>query len=215
MYLTRMKLDTNRRSTMIALASPNKFHGAIESSFPGNRARRLWRIDTLRGDTYLMLLSDTPPNLVNVYAQFGSLMEEAYWETKDYTLLLNKISENTKWHFHLTACPVRSICRGDSLHKFRGKVSAHITVDQQKAWLVSRAEKNGFSLYESDFDIVNRGINRFYKGNDRENQVTLSSVTYEGILTVQDVEKFKYLLIHGIGKGKAYGLGMMTIIRYE
>ena len=34
MYLSRIELDTKRRTTMIALASPNIIHGAIEASFP-------------------------------------------------------------------------------------------------------------------------------------------------------------------------------------
>ena len=35
MYLSRAELDPTRRSTMIALTSPQKFHGAVENSFSG------------------------------------------------------------------------------------------------------------------------------------------------------------------------------------
>ena len=47
MYLSRTELDPTRRSTMIALTSPQKFHGAVENSFSGERRRRLWRLDSL------------------------------------------------------------------------------------------------------------------------------------------------------------------------
>ena len=47
MYLSRAELDPARRSTMIALTSPQKFHGAVENSFSGERRRRLWRLDSL------------------------------------------------------------------------------------------------------------------------------------------------------------------------
>ena len=47
MYLSRTELDPARRSTMIALTSPQKFHGAVENSFSGERRRRLWRLDRL------------------------------------------------------------------------------------------------------------------------------------------------------------------------
>ena len=58
MYLSRAELDPTRRSTMIALTSPQKFHGAVENSFSGERRRRLWRLDSLNGKLYLLLLSE-------------------------------------------------------------------------------------------------------------------------------------------------------------
>ena len=52
MYLSRIKLDTKKRETMIALSNPQKIHGAIESALgiEHERLRSLWRIDELRGD---------------------------------------------------------------------------------------------------------------------------------------------------------------------
>ena len=41
MYLSRVELDPTRRSTMAALAAPQKLHGAVESAFTGERRRRL------------------------------------------------------------------------------------------------------------------------------------------------------------------------------
>lgn len=43
--------------------------------------------------------------------------------------------------------------------------------------------------------------------------VTLLSVTFEGLLEVTDEELFKNMLINGIGRGKAYGMGLMTVMR--
>ena len=42
--------------------------------------------------------------------------------------------------------------------------------------------------------------------------MTLRKVTYEGILEINDAELFKTALINGIGRGKAYGMGMLTIM---
>ena len=47
MYLSRVELDPTRRETMVALISPQKFHGAVENAFAGARRRRLWRLDRL------------------------------------------------------------------------------------------------------------------------------------------------------------------------
>ena len=51
----------------------------------------------------------------------------------------------------------------------------------------------------------------FNKRNER--MVRAFAVTYEGILKVNDVEKFKEILTEGLGREKAYGMGLMTIMR--
>ena len=39
------------------------------------------------------------------------------------------------------------------------------------------------------------------------------AVTYEGMLTVTDAELFRQALTQGIGREKAYGMGLLTIMR--
>ena len=208
MYLSRLQLDLTRRSTMKALASPNLFHGAIEQSTPGPRERNLWRIDTLGNRTYLLILSQRKPELSGVSEQFGSLSDAESWETRAYEPLLNRVSNGSSWHFRLTANPTISKASASSE---RGKVLGHITTTYQKQWLIERAEKHGFQLEIEAFDVVQSRWLRFRKGTDGGRQVTLLSVTYEGILTITDEDLFRKTLTQGIGRGKAYGLGMLTI----
>ena len=40
-----------------------------------------------------------------------------------------------------------------------------------------------------------------------------AAVTYEGVLTVTDTELFCKALTEGIGRGKAYGMGLLTVAR--
>lgn len=81
MYLSRVELDLTRRSTMEALAAPQKLHGAVESAFAGERRRRLWRLDRLGERLYLLLLSEDAPDLSGVVEQFGT---GAAAETRSY-----------------------------------------------------------------------------------------------------------------------------------
>ena len=48
-----------------------------------------------------------------------------------------------------------------------------------------------------------------------KNQVSMLSVTYEGILKVVDEEKVRKVLTDGIGREKAYGVGLMTLVHVE
>lgn len=203
MYLSRIELDMGRRETMKALVSLSKLHGAIEDCFSGGRARRLWRIDNLNGKKYILILSETVPELDRFAEQFGYI---GSYETKDYSMLLDRVREEGKWRFRLTANP--------TISKSNGKIMAHITPEYQKKWLMDRAERCGFSVNVDEFQTVRSKWYSFRKREgDGSANIRLLSVTFEGLLTITDAGKFKATLCGGIGREKAYGQGLMTIIR--
>ena len=208
MYLTQMLLDQKNRQTLAALASPSKFHGAIEAAFPGPRQRNLWRIDSRAGQKYLLLLSETPPDLTQAAAQFAPPGE--HWQTKSYDPLLSRILPGSRWQFRLAANPTKS-CKDAQKPAARGTVAAHCTTQYQKQWLLDRAAKHGFALTEDSFTVTRVQWHHFAKRGTRP--VSLLAVTYEGVLQVTDPEAFRNLLCQGMGRGKAYGLGLLTVMR--
>ena len=205
MFLSRIPLDISNRNTLKALSSPSKFHGALEICFTGERKRNLWRLDNLNGKLYFLVLTETAPDFSSFCQQFS---QDEIWETKFYDNFLQKIENNSKWRFRITANPTVSIC--SNIKEKRGKVYPHITTEYQKKWLIEKSKNFGFCLVSDAFDVVQNKWYRFYKSNNH--YISLLAVTYEGFLTVTDTELFRNSLIHGIGKGKAYGMGLMTIM---
>ena len=206
MYLSRAELDPTRRETMVALISPQKFHGAVENAFPGARRRRLWRLDQLGEKLYLLLLSEERPDLTALCAQFGT---GAPPETRPYDPLLERVTAGSCWQFRLTANPTRS--KKDTADRTaRGTLKPCYLEVEQEEWLCAQAAKHGFAVSEGSFAVTRKQTYHFKKNGTRP--VTLLAVTYEGILQVTDPEAFKALLCEGVGRGKAYGLGLMTII---
>ena len=222
MYLTRMKLDPSKRNTMLALRSPNMIHGAVEQAFSGGRERRLWRLDSLGGLPNLLLLSTDKPNLSNADVQFGT---GDGWETLPYEPLLNRVTVGSRWHFRLTANPTFSEPQGPGR---RGKIHAHITPNCQEKWLLEQAESHGMEIEHKRFPRV-EGVDddqteqiallvtgskwyRFFK-EGKSAPVSLLAVSYEGILTVTDADLFRKTMTEGIGRGKAYGMGLLTVAR--
>lgn len=206
MYLSRVELDPTRRSTMTALAAPQKIHGAVESAFPGARRRRLWRLDRLGGKLYLLVLSEDVPELSGAVEQFGT---GAAPETRCYDPLLERITPGSCWQFRLTANPTKS-CKDPADPQARGAVLAHCTTQHQKQWLLDRAAKHGFALTEDSFIVTQVQWQHFAKRGTRP--VSLLSVTYEGVLQVTDAEAFRAVLCQGMGRGKAYGQGLLTVM---
>ena len=208
MKLSRMELDMGKRRTVLSMSCPSIFHGIVEQSFQGQREHALWRIDSLRGKYYLMILSTESPDLTEAVCQVG--VDGEGWESKDYGPLLERIRDGSSWNFRLVANPTYSEARPGQ----RGKVHAHRTPDHQVQWLMEQGQKNGFSVTEDSFSITESRWYQFGKGNPgrREPQVCLLGVTYEGSLIVTDPEKFRQVLCHGIGREKAYGMGLMTLV---
>jgi CRISPR system Cascade subunit CasE len=211
MYLTRMKLDTTKHATMRGMTNPSLLHGALESSFSGERQHPLWRLDRLNGATYLLLLSHDQPDLTHAEAEFGC--PDLGWESRDYSPLLQRIKGDSLWHFRLVANPTKSV--PDPNGGKRGKVRAHTVPQYQKQWLREQGEKHGFQVTEESFAVMEQGWFHFLKGKERRKAVSLLSVTYEGVLQVTDPERFRETLCHGLGRGKAYGMGLLTVVAYH
>ena len=152
MYLSRAELDPTRRSTMIALTSPQKFHGAVENSFSGERRRRLWRLDSLNGKLYLLLLSEELPDLTGLCAQFGT---GAAPEMRRYEPLLERVTPGSCWQFRLTANPTRT--RKDPANPLaRGALKPCYLEAEQEQWLLEQAGKHGFALTEGAFQVTRK-----------------------------------------------------------
>jgi CRISPR system Cascade subunit CasE len=209
MYLSRIELNSRRRDTARALASPRILHASVEAGFPrgSDGGRNLWRVDTLSGARYLLVLSRRKPDFTHIVEQYGWPESGQTWESSDYAAFLSGIAKEQVWRFCLCANPVRSVHSGDE--KERGKIYAPADVEQQKQWLANRAGKNGFSL-DGKFAVVERGMKQFARKGEC---VTLGIATFEGFLTVTDAALLCRALTDGIGRAKAYGCGLMTLAR--
>ena len=206
MYLSRIAIDPENRNTLRALHNPEILHGMVESCFEGERKRTLWRIDELRGQLYLLILSPHKPDFSSLASQIG--MPDSAGETREYTPLLQRATEGTVWRFRLTANPTASIVNPG---KERGKRKAITIAAHQREWLVKQGDSHGFSLAPNQFDVV-RSEWRIFQNKGRK--ISILSATFEGVLTVTDSELFGKALTEGIGRGKAYGMGLITVMTY-
>lgn len=208
MYLSQVEIDIQNRQKIRDLNHLGAFHNWVEQSFPDEfdqaiRSRKLWRFDKLRGRYFLLIVSQTQPDL-KLLERYGV---EGSAQTKPYGTFLKSLKESMRARFRVTLNPVVTLSAGTGN---RGRTVPHVTVQQQMQFLLDRAEKNGFTLNEDEFSITERSYEPLKKANHKTLQ--LSKVTYEGVLTIQDRDLFVKALTQGFGKKKAYGFGMMTII---
>lgn len=209
MYLTRIELDMHKKPTQLALRNPNMIHGAIEKVFRDNTERKLWRIDTLRGRRYLMIVSRTLPDFSPILWQFAPAGAES--QSKLYDAFLDKIKTGQKWAFRLCATPLTSKKTDEDRTK-RGKPCAIVKKEEQIDWLLKRGERHGFQVDVKRLSIADPGPVDLKKGSEGNRfEFRIRKVTFDGILTVTDAELLKAALVNGIGREKAFGGGLLTV----
>ena len=224
MFLTKIDLDPARRLARKYLGSPQVMHAVVLRATGGDNGdgpgRVLWRADRGPATTTLYLLSPSEPDCTRIVAEAGAAGTRSM--TLDYSPFLATLDVGQVWAFRLTANPSYSAPRGPEV---RGKRYGHVTVEQQRQWLVSRTAGYGFELVpvaDTDPDrtdsvvVVRRERPVFNRNRPNEgghDRVTINRTVYEGVLHVTDAEVLRRVLVTGIGRSKAYGCGLMTLAR--
>jgi len=116
--------------------------------------------------------------------------------------------------FRLAANPTRRLSKrslgadGRPIEKGIG-TRVPVPTEHLLDWLTRRAERAGFSV-ESDCTTVSPSYVYVNKARNGDG-VRLRSARYDGILSVTDPARFRDAWMHGIGPGKAFGFGLLSV----
>ncbi|WP_175956835.1 type I-E CRISPR-associated protein Cas6/Cse3/CasE [Schaalia sp. Marseille-Q2122] len=238
MYLSRCEINPNRRGAKHLLGNPQAMHAAVLACFPrslsAENGRVLWRVDHSENGVFLYVTSQLEPDFTVIQEQAGWL-DARTAVAKSYDRFLDSLQDGQFFHFRLSANPVWSVpkrVRNAPHEEPRGKVKAHVTTTQQENWLIQRAPNLGFEIcvnsegLDGDITLADEEVPRvlsvvgnrtwtFTKGREEERRrVTLQMVTFEGVLQVTDADRLRETLVNGIGRGKAYGCGLLTLVPF-
>jgi CRISPR system Cascade subunit CasE len=128
-----------------------------------------------------------------------------------------QIVAGAAYTFRLVANPTKRIAmrRDDPL---RGKRVHLLHEAEHIAWLARKALDHGFRLAESPSTAGMVAVRATtlpqvhgYRSQADSALLTLGGVRFDGRLTVVDPTVFVAALVHGIGSGKAYGFGLLSI----
>lgn len=213
MHLSRLTLDPKNRQVQSDLRNPYDLHRTLMFGWADqgedlpNGERVLWRLDSEQPPT-LLVQSVTAPD-------WGRLMSRhpGYLDTFRVTVLdparLNSLTRpEGRYRFRLRANPTVTK-REDKAGEARAQKPKRYglySADAQAQWLVNVAARSGFVAER--FEIVSSERFRARKGKA---VVTLASATFEGELRVTDAGQVRALLQHGVGHGRAFGMGLLSL----
>jgi CRISPR system Cascade subunit CasE len=75
-------------------------------------------------------------------------------------------------------------------------------------WFYRRAPDFGFEVLDKTLEVEDIGVQQIYKGNKL---ITHGKATFSGVLRVIDRERFVESFRNGIGRGKAFGFGLLQL----
>ena len=186
-------------------------------------------IDERRGSICLLVQSTAKPDWSSLPKDYIHNGAEEPPACKAIQSSFGNIKTGTKLIFRLQANPAKRIGKSDphANEKFKpsanGKTRRRVELrsDAERVnWLRKKGNLAGFALENVKIkpDVKNVASVRQEKIKVRKEKTvaTFGLAVFEGVLTVTDASAFREALIKGIGQGKAYGFGLLSVapIRY-
>ncbi len=94
--------------------------------------------------------------------------------------------------------------------KQKGKIIPLKTREEITQWFIDKSANNwGFETYSKNLEVREIEVKQFKKG---KHDITQAQAQVVGCLTVTDKHKFINSFQHGIGRGRAFGCGLLQIV---
>ena len=163
-------------------------HKLIYQLFPGHRRSFLFSIDNIpRKGKQVLMLSQYSPQPAPVGSLFSKEVPDRFWDFNRYRF---RIKLNTAK-------------RNPSDRKM-----GPIPKEELIPWAIEKLNRIGVHIDEKNMHLNRLYTLKFRKSN---NTVTLFGGEFSGILDVLNRDDFKEGVAKGIGKGKAFGFGLLEL----
>lgn len=237
-YLTKLQLNPRNREVRKLLDYRNcqNLHKFVMKGFPNVEGEKsevrkkfgvLHRLETdSRHGTITLLVQSAFKPVWNFASD--ELLE---FSQKEIGQIYSILPDGTELMFRLRANPTKRIgknyqfpkaeMREEFDKKFKDKeIRRRVAVYSEKEqieWLQRKGEQHGFCItsvkVNSDVANVSTTSNGKMFGEHDKGKLTFNAVVFDGNLKITDAEKFKQTLVEGIGQGKAYGFGLLSIAK--
>lgn len=182
-------------------------HKAVYSLFPDVRSAEEKNASTPSGFLYaeqggdyksrrILLLSDREP-LLQIDNQYGEVQSKS---------ISSDFLQYGTYRFKVVVNPTRRDSASRKLVPVKGR-------DAIAKWFIERAQASwGFSVVPSQLQIDSTDVLSF-KGK-AQRQITLAQTQVQGVLQVTDRQQFIQSFSRGIGRGRAFGCGLLQILPF-
>ncbi|MDB9524390.1 type I-E CRISPR-associated protein Cas6/Cse3/CasE [Oscillatoria sp. CS-180] len=204
MYLSKLLLNSQKTFVLRELGNAHKFHQRIMQAFPDEDSR-----DRPREDWHVLFRQEPDSDVVLVQSEIEpdwTKLPDLYlrhYAIKAMSLTAESLSASPIFQFRLRANPSKR----DNKTK---KIIGFYHRSDQLAWLERQGDRCGFRLLNPDvipspsvFGIKKKGTA----------PIRITTALFQGVLEVTASELFLSAVQLGLGRGKSYGCGLLSLAR--
>lgn len=199
-WLTRIALDLRHRDARQDLQDITAVHRRVMSLLPdhiGPQPRRqagvLFRIDHTRTGPVILVQTAIEPNLTRLPTGYGDVA------LRDLTPLLKALTPGMRVHYRIAANPSKRVWKGDNA----GKI-VPLTGVAAEEWWRRKAHDNGLSL-----EFLHAAPQPPAEGKSKP--VRHAIIRFDGQAVVHNVDQVQTAIQTGIGRGKSFGCGLLSL----
>jgi CRISPR system Cascade subunit CasE len=205
MYLSKLVLNERDRKVRSDLSNAHNLHRSLMQAFPDRyqeKPRADWNIlfrQELDSDV-ILVQSDAALEPDWTQLPHGYLVNHVI---KSFNLQASQLKPGQIFQFRLKANPSKR-------DKQSGKLIGMFHRPDQEAWLARKGTQSGFAIETVDVIPTPNLYGTKAKGTS---PIKIFTVLYQGTLQVSDPTLFFDAIRQGIGRGRSYGCGLLSIAK--
>lgn len=220
MYLSRIYLNPKSKDARRDLTDPYQLHCTLCRAFSGpsekcTSGQFLWRVESdsvQTGFPLILVQSKDIPNWTNTcFKQWLAGVDPAIDLKVKLKLDLLKVGQYFRFRVRTNPSVTRN-----------GKRLGLFLANDQEKWLERKGTQHGFSLpriISSEPRDSENGRIHVYISQEQMlwgkqhsgNNIRIFSALFDGTLIVTEPDRFRHTLETGLGRGKAMGLGLLSV----
>ncbi len=202
MVLSKIEMPLSEPAVRIVMRDAQKMHQLATALYqlPRQDANLLYRVRAEGHTVSLYLYADLPVDRARLlpWMQLAGERDLGDW--------LATMQAGQLRGFDLLTMPFKKVSDGMGRNSRRRVLR---TQEERLAWLSRKAEQNGFTILTVQEEAGEKSCATH--SESKGSRLYLDTYRYSGILRIDDVDCFREAVRHGIGPGKAYGLGMLLL----
>lgn len=205
MYLSLLRLNPRSRRAMTEARRPYELHRTLMRAFPsagqGGPGRVLFRLDINpdNGSISVIIQSEKEPDWSALVTSGDYLADEPQHKPFDPRFAAGQVL-----YFRLRANPTRR-------DRTNGKRLGILREEDQIEWLKRKGVECGFDVVSAA--VIPEGLAHDSMTDKAASPHTLSLVSarLDGVLRVSHPDIFRMAIERGIGSGKSFGFGLLSV----
>lgn len=211
MFLSKLVLNERSRKVQKDLGNAHKLHQQIMQAFPDQANQHSEKNWNPRQEWKILFRQEPDSNIILVQSALEpdwSQLPQEYLKQhviKPVNYTAEQFGVGRVLQFRLRANPSKR-------DKATRKTVGFFRQVDQLSWLDRQSNRCGFRLHGTD---VMPSPNVFGQKEQGKSPIRITTTLYQGILEITDAERFSEVVCQGLGRGKSYGCGLLSVARYR